>query len=210
MYDSDINLNSNVQKIHQNSLDSLNSNGIFDGSNDSLNYNSNVDGSNFSLNSVDYPDEVKGELKGKFIQINSYKPESNYASSGILNYLKKLDEQYEKEVGNLVSVEDRKINKYTDKPVESMKKVAFKVFAPLLLIPIICTTMMIKGIQNHLVFVILVSFATFTLIYFYLFSKLSKYVSKSFNMTEDIVIDKRNINPNIASKRVPSKNINRT
>ncbi|SBS99475.1 hypothetical protein PMALA_070160, partial [Plasmodium malariae] len=99
---SDFNLNDIFHKNYQNSYDSLKSKYNFDSSNDSLKSSRIFAGSNDSLYSVYYPDETKGELKEKPIQTKSYKLERKDKSSGITDYLMKLNGKYEKILGKLL------------------------------------------------------------------------------------------------------------
>ncbi|SCP03027.1 uncharacterized protein PMUG01_13067200 [Plasmodium malariae] len=145
---SEFNLNDNFQKNYQNSYDSLRSRYNFDSSNDSLKSSRIFAGSNDSLYSVDYPDETNRELKEKPIQTKSYKLERKDKSSGISNYLKKLDTKYETILEKLLGFEHIEINKFTDKPVENKKELALKVFTPILLFLIISIIIMTKLIWH--------------------------------------------------------------
>ncbi|SBS96262.1 hypothetical protein PMALA_052360 [Plasmodium malariae] len=99
---SDFNLNDNFYKNYQNSYDLLKSKYNFDSSNDALKSSRIFAGSNDSLYSVDYLDEEKGELIKQPIQKKSYKLVRKDKSSGITNYLMKLNGKYEKILGKLL------------------------------------------------------------------------------------------------------------
>ncbi|KAI4839621.1 hypothetical protein MKS88_002178 [Plasmodium brasilianum] len=111
---SDFNLNDNFHKNYQNSYDLLRSKYNFNSSNDSLKSSRIFAGSNNSLYSVDYLDDAQGELKEKPIQTKRYKLERKDKSSGITNYLMKLNGKYEKILGKLLGFYCIEINKFTD------------------------------------------------------------------------------------------------
>ncbi|SBT01107.1 Plasmodium exported protein, unknown function [Plasmodium malariae] len=163
---SDLNLNDKFQKNHKNLLDSLNPSSNFDSSNDSLNSSHIFDGSNYSLNSDDYIETVNGQFKGKPFPMKKYKPERKDDSHGILSCLKKLDSQYEREVRKLLGVEGTKINEFTGKPLESVKKVAFKVFAPIVLSIFIAFSIMFKSLSNSTGLLISLALLILSSIYF--------------------------------------------